>query len=91
MFDERPKRIGSVLQDVYGLEKLATKLCRLCTKNFGIECKTGRSDNICGILGTWKGGKGKERAAFCRKGMISLNFREMGFKLDLLTSLMNML
>ncbi|PWA85501.1 GDP-D-mannose-3',5'-epimerase [Artemisia annua] len=80
------------LQNAYGLEKLAAeKLCRPCAKDFGIECKTGRCHNICGLLGTWKGGREKAPSAFYRKGLISLNFREMGFKLDLLTSLMNVL
>ncbi|KAI7748646.1 hypothetical protein M8C21_012446 [Ambrosia artemisiifolia] len=57
-------------QDAYGLEKLATEeLCRHYTKDFGIECRIGRFHNIYGPFGTWKGGREKAPAAFCRKAL----------------------
>jgi hypothetical protein len=55
-------------QDAYGLEKLATEeLCMHYDKDFGIECRIGRFHNIYGPHGTWKGGREKAPAAFCRK------------------------
>ena len=55
-------------QDAYGLEKLVTEeLCIHYNKDFGIECRTARFHNIYGPYGTWKGGREKAPAAFCRK------------------------
>ena len=55
-------------QDAYGLEKLATEeLCMHYDKDFGIECRIARFHNIYGPYGTWKGGREKAPAAFCRK------------------------
>ncbi|KAE8688485.1 GDP-mannose 3,5-epimerase 1 [Hibiscus syriacus] len=61
-------------QDAYGLEKLATEeLCKHYTKDFGIECRIGRFHNIYGPFGTWKGGREKAPAAFCRKAITSID------------------
>lgn len=55
-------------QDAYGLEKLATEeLCMHYDKDFGIDCRIARFHNIYGPYGTWKGGREKAPAAFCRK------------------------
>ncbi|GAQ85374.1 dTDP-glucose 4-6-dehydratase/UDP-glucuronic acid decarboxylase [Klebsormidium nitens] len=55
-------------QDAYGLEKLASEeLCKHYNKDFKIECRIGRFHNIYGPYGTWKGGREKAPAAFCRK------------------------
>lgn len=55
-------------QDAYGLEKLfSEELCKHYNKDFGIECRTARFHNIYGPHGTWKGGREKAPAAFCRK------------------------
>ena len=55
-------------QDAYGLEKLATEeLCMHYDKDFGIKCRIARFHNIYGPFGTWKGGREKAPAAFCRK------------------------
>ena len=60
-------------QDAYGLEKLATEeLCMHYDKDFGIECRIARFHNIYGPYGTWKGGREKAPAAFCRKVVIIL-------------------
>nr|GEY19913.1 GDP-mannose 3,5-epimerase 2 [Tanacetum cinerariifolium] len=65
-------------QDAYGLEKLATEeLCRHYTKDFGIECRIGRFHNIYGPFGTWKGGREKAPAAFCRKALTATDKFEM--------------
>ncbi|KAI6685005.1 hypothetical protein NL676_030918 [Syzygium grande] len=65
-------------QDAYGLEKLATEeLCKHYTKDFGIECRIGRFHNIYGPFGTWKGGREKAPAAFCRKAITSTDKFEM--------------
>ncbi|KAH8507640.1 hypothetical protein H0E87_009985 [Populus deltoides] len=80
-------------QDAYGLEKLATEeLCKHYTKDFGIECRIGRFHNIYGPFGTWKGGREKAPAAFCRKAITSIDkfeMWEMDFKPDLSHSLMS--
>nr|DAD24741.1 TPA_asm: hypothetical protein HUJ06_026205 [Nelumbo nucifera] len=82
-------------QDASGLEKLATvEWCKHYTKDFGIECRIGRFHNIYGPFGTWKGGREKAPAAFCRKvitPLISLRCGEMDFRHDLSPSLMNVL
>ncbi|KAK7391888.1 hypothetical protein VNO78_20311 [Psophocarpus tetragonolobus] len=65
-------------QDAYGLEKLATEeLCKHYNKDFGIECRIGRFHNIYGPFGTWKGGREKAPAAFCRKVITSTDRFEM--------------
>ncbi|KAF4352736.1 hypothetical protein F8388_003389 [Cannabis sativa] len=65
-------------QDAYGLEKLATEeLCKHYNKDFGIECRIGRFHNIYGPFGTWKGGREKAPAAFCRKTLTSTDKFEM--------------
>lgn len=65
-------------QDAYGLEKLATEeLCMHYNKDFGIECRIARFHNIYGPYGTWKGGREKAPAAFCRKALTSPGEVEM--------------
>jgi len=65
-------------QDAYGLEKLATEeLCKHYTSDFGIECRIARFHNIYGPHGTWKGGREKAPAAFCRKVLTSPTEIEM--------------
>ena len=65
-------------QDAYGLEKLATEeLCKHYDKDFGIECRIARFHNIYGPYGTWKGGREKAPAAFCRKALTSTKDFEM--------------
>jgi len=59
-------------QDAYGLEKLVSEeLCKHYGKDFGIEFRIGRFHNIYGPQGTWKGGREKAPAAFCRKILAS--------------------
>jgi len=59
-------------QDAYGLEKLMTEeLCMHYQKDFGIEVRIARFHNIYGPQGTWKGGREKAPAAFCRKALTS--------------------
>lgn len=65
-------------QDAYGLEKLASEeLCIHYGKDFGIETRIARFHNIYGPYGTWKGGREKAPAAFCRKGLTSGDDIEM--------------
>eukprot|EP00879_Flechtneria_rotunda_P001307 GHRR01001457.1.p1 GENE.GHRR01001457.1~~GHRR01001457.1.p1 ORF type:complete len:394 (+),score=104.94 GHRR01001457.1:126-1307(+) len=65
-------------QDSYGLEKLATEeLCMHYNRDFGIECRIARFHNIYGPYGTWKGGREKAPAAFCRKVLTSTAEIEM--------------
>ncbi len=59
-------------QDAYGLEKLMSEeLAMHYNKDFGIECRIGRFHNVYGPYGTWKGGREKAPAAFCRKALCS--------------------
>lgn len=59
-------------QDAYGLEKLVSEeLCKHYAKDFGLECHVARFHNIYGPFGTWKGGREKAPAAFCRKVICS--------------------
>eukprot|EP00798_Chlamydomonas_sp_ICE-L_P021893 gene21893-28932_t len=59
-------------QDAYGLEKLATEeLCKHYGEDFGIDTRIARFHNIYGPHGTWKGGREKAPAAFCRKVLTS--------------------
>ncbi|PSC72835.1 GDP-mannose 3,5-epimerase 2 [Micractinium conductrix] len=65
-------------QDAYGLEKLVTEeLCMHYEKDFGIACRTARFHNIYGPYGTWKGGREKAPAAFCRKALTAVDEIEM--------------
>jgi GDP-D-mannose 3',5'-epimerase len=65
-------------QDAYGLEKLVTEeLCKHYGKDFGIEFRIARFHNIYGPQGTWKGGREKAPAAFCRKVAASQSEFEM--------------
>jgi len=56
-------------QDAYGLEKLASEeICKhYHSDNPGMEFRVARFHNIYGPHGTWKGGREKAPAAFCRK------------------------
>ena len=45
--------------------------------DFGMEARIGRFHNIYGPCGTWKGGREKAPAAFCRKGITSEKEFEM--------------
>jgi GDP-D-mannose 3',5'-epimerase len=59
-------------QDAYGLEKLVTEeLCMHYGKEFPVEFRIARFHNIYGPQGTWKGGREKAPAAFCRKAIAS--------------------
>jgi GDP-D-mannose 3',5'-epimerase len=65
-------------QDAYGLEKLMTEeLLMHYDADFGMECRIGRFHNIYGPFGTWKGGREKAPAAFCRKAITSTAEFEM--------------
>merc|ERR1712048_471247 len=55
-------------QDTYGLEKLyAEELNLSYGRDFGMKCRNARYHNVYGPMGTWKGGREKAPAAFCRK------------------------
>eukprot|EP00658_Telonema_sp_P-2_P023337 TRINITY_DN1934_c0_g1_i1.p1 TRINITY_DN1934_c0_g1~~TRINITY_DN1934_c0_g1_i1.p1 ORF type:complete len:356 (-),score=130.78 TRINITY_DN1934_c0_g1_i1:227-1294(-) len=55
-------------QDAYGLEKLyAEEVCKHYGRDFGFEARIARFHNIYGPQGTWRGGREKAPAAFCRK------------------------
>jgi len=65
-------------QDAYGLEKLMTEeLLMHYDADFGMEARIGRFHNIYGPCGTWKGGREKAPAAFCRKAITSTESFEM--------------
>lgn len=65
-------------QDAYGLEKLVSEeLCKHYMKDFNIEFRVARFHNIYGPHGTWKGGREKAPAAFCRKAITSSTEFEM--------------
>lgn len=65
-------------QDAYGLEKLASEeLAIHYGKDFGMQTRVGRFHNIYGPQGTWKGGREKAPAAFCRKALVSDTHFEM--------------
>jgi len=65
-------------QDAYGLEKLVTEeLCMHYQKDFGMQVRIARFHNIYGPQGTWKGGREKAPAAFCRKVLCSKDTFEM--------------
>ena len=65
-------------QDAYGLEKLCSEeIAMHYNKDFDMECRIARFHNIYGPYGTWKGGREKAPAAFCRKTLTSTNELEM--------------
>jgi len=67
-------------QDAYGLEKLATEeLCKYYGKDFDMQFRIARFHNIYGPQGTWKGGREKAPAAFCRKARCTTP--ELGFEM----------
>ena len=52
----------------YGWEKLFSERFYLAAKrNYGIDVRIGRFHNIFGPEGSWKDGREKAPAAFCRK------------------------
>jgi GDP-D-mannose 3',5'-epimerase len=68
-------------QDAYGLEKLASEeLCKYYGKDFPqMQFRVARFHNIYGPQGTWKGGREKAPAAFCRKACSTTP--ELGFEM----------
>eukprot|EP00239_Pterosperma_sp_CCMP1384_P005582 CAMPEP_0197847242 /NCGR_PEP_ID=MMETSP1438-20131217/5654_1 /TAXON_ID=1461541 /ORGANISM="Pterosperma sp., Strain CCMP1384" /LENGTH=376 /DNA_ID=CAMNT_0043459107 /DNA_START=62 /DNA_END=1192 /DNA_ORIENTATION=- len=65
-------------QDAYGLEKLASEeLAKHYQGDFGMQTRIARFHNIYGPYGTWKGGREKAPAAFCRKALTSTKEFEM--------------
>ncbi|KAG8457943.1 hypothetical protein KFE25_012009 [Diacronema lutheri] len=65
-------------QDAYGLEKLVSEeLLIHYAQDFGMACRIGRFHNIYGPQGTWKGGREKAPAAFCRKAITASTEFEM--------------
>ncbi|RYG63187.1 NAD-dependent epimerase/dehydratase family protein, partial [archaeon] len=59
-------------QDTYGLEKLyAEEMALAYAKDFPIKTRIARYHNVYGPKGTWKGGREKVPAAFCRKAVAS--------------------
>eukprot|EP01041_Mallomonas_annulata_P011567 gene11567-24187_t len=65
-------------QDTYGLEKLyAEEMAIAYAKDFPIKTRIARYHNVYGPRGTWKGGREKVPAAFCRKAVCSTTEFEM--------------
>jgi GDP-D-mannose 3',5'-epimerase len=65
-------------QDAYGLEKLVTEeLAMHYGKDFNMATRVARFHNIYGPQGTWKGGREKAPAAFCRKVLVAQGEMEM--------------
>jgi GDP-D-mannose 3',5'-epimerase len=65
-------------QDTYGLEKLyAEEMGIVYGRDFGIKFRCARFHNVYGPRGTWKGGREKAPAAFCRKAVTSTEEFEM--------------
>jgi GDP-D-mannose 3',5'-epimerase len=55
-------------QDTYGFEKLyAEEMALIYGRDFDIVTRMARFHNIYGPFGTWRGGREKAPAAFCRK------------------------
>jgi len=55
-------------QDTYGFEKLyAEEMALIYGRDFDIVTRVARFHNIYGPFGTWRGGREKAPAAFCRK------------------------
>jgi len=66
-------------QDMYGLEKLyAEEMALAYGRDFEtLNIRIARFHNIYGPRGTWKGGREKAPAAFCRKALTSTEHFEM--------------
>merc|ERR1712226_1493937 len=65
-------------QDMYGLEKLYSEEMALTYgRDFKMNVRIARFHNIYGPRGTWKGGREKAPAAFCRKAITSTKEFEM--------------
>jgi GDP-D-mannose 3',5'-epimerase len=65
-------------QDMYGLEKLyAEEMALAYGRDFDLNIRIARFHNIYGPRGTWKGGREKAPAAFCRKALTSTEHFEM--------------
>ena len=65
-------------QDMYGLEKLyAEEMALAYGRDFDLKIRLARFHNIYGPRGTWKGGREKAPAAFCRKALTSTEHFEM--------------
>jgi GDP-D-mannose 3',5'-epimerase len=65
-------------QDMYGLEKLyAEEMALAYGRDFNMNIRIARFHNIYGPRGTWKGGREKAPAAFCRKAITSTDHFEM--------------
>jgi GDP-D-mannose 3', 5'-epimerase len=65
-------------QDMYGLEKLyAEEMALAYGRDFELKIRIARFHNIYGPRGTWKGGREKAPAAFCRKAITSADRFEM--------------
>ena len=65
-------------QDTYGLEKLyAEEMGIVYGRDFGIKFRCARFHNVYGPRGTWKGGREKAPAAFCRKAVCATTDFEM--------------
>jgi len=65
-------------QDTYGLEKLyAEEMAIAYAKDFPVKTRVARYHNVYGPRGTWKGGREKVPAAFCRKAVVSTTEFEM--------------
>jgi len=65
-------------QDMYGLEKLYSEEMALAYgRDFEMNVRLARFHNIYGPRGTWRGGREKVPAAFCRKAITSTEEFEM--------------
>lgn len=66
-------------QDIYGLEKLyAEEMAMKYSGEFpGLQVRIGRFHGIYGEYGTWRGGREKVPAAFCRKAATSTTHFEL--------------
>jgi GDP-D-mannose 3', 5'-epimerase len=65
-------------QDMYGLEKLyAEEMALAYGRDFELNIRIARFHNIYGPRGTWKGGREKAPAAFCRKAITATEHFEM--------------
>jgi len=65
-------------QDMYGLEKLySEEMAKAYGNDFGIKIRIARFHNIYGPFGTWRGGREKAPAAFCRKALTASSHFEM--------------
>ena len=64
-------------QDTYGFEKLyAEEIAMIYGRDFDMECRIARFHNIYGPYGTWKGGREKAPAAFCRKAAAAVSGKD---------------